>query len=597
MKRSLLCYYVLMAVACVSCFEGEDLMQTYESYSQSQTLTLEASNVSMTSAQIKVELSNPKFDSQIDVFYSDQPDDDLVSNGEKQTFIVADADRIIATENQFTLSGLMPDTKYRYIAVYTDVSGKKLQTDERSFQTPGFEMISALRSQTYFTCSVYTSFNNMIPEAEPGYIYGDQSELTLENAIGNVAVAYDGGMYAGCYETVSDLMPDTEYYLKPYIKYKERIYYGDINSRITPKIEVNFINTGTQIISNQLITIYSTAKLLNFSSSYGYVLPELEYGMLVSDHQDVTYDNATRNVVEPNWLGHISYDMTDAIPSVTYYARAYVRWQEQIFLSEEVSFCIPKSELRGDVDSLFINGQMMRFVLVKAGSFMMGATDEQQAYARGDEYPAHEVTISKDFYISEIEITNGMINGEKDDMPARRSYSEANDFAWYVRQLTGISSVSLPTEAEWEYAARGGHLHPEQTLFAGSDDPDEVAWVIDDPLSYDHFGYELPKIHQGGQKKPNALGIYDMSGNTAEWVRDAYQYYYYENSPAGDPYCAHDEWEMAGEEDRTQQRVIRGGGARTEWCDLSLIDYRVSARRFINQGESGFGFRLVIRNN
>ena len=596
MRRSILYYFALLAVACVSCYEGEDLIKTYEEYDVAQYIAMEASDQSLTTAQVKVILYNPKYESQITVYYTDQAEGDILAVGGKQTFVVADANKIIASEAQFLLTDLMPETRYRYAAVYTDISGKTIQSDEQWFSTSEFEMISVLRPQTYFQCSVYTGFNNMIPGAEPGYLYGTQSNLTHENAIKDVPVEYTGGTYADCYESADEFEPDTEYYLRPYIRYKGRIYYGEADSTRTPKIEVEFTDLMVEVISNQLVRLYSAARLQHVSTSVAYTLPQLEYGMLIGNTQGLTYDNATRHVISPNWIGGISYDMTEIIPSQNYFVRAYVKWRDQVCMSDEASFCIPKGELKGDVDSLMINGLQMRFILVKAGTFMMGATEEQLAYAREDEYPAHEVTISSDYYISEFEVTKGMMKGIEDAEPARPTYNEADEFTRHLASITGINAISLPTEADWEYAARGGHLQPEQTMYAGSDDPDEVAWVIDDPLTYDWQYPILPPLHPGGQKKPNALGIYDMSGNAAEWVLDAYQIHYYDDSPSVDPFCSIDEWALDGMYD-TQIRVVRGGGARTEWYDPSLVDYRVSARTASNQGEGGFGFRIVIRNN
>lgn len=598
MRRSILYFFALLAITCASCYEGEDLVQLHESYGQAQELVIDnASGVTLTSAKVKVKLTNPKYESQIDFYYSDQPDADLVAEGVRQSFVVGDASHIIADGTEFTLTDLMPDTKYRYVAVYTDVSGRILKTEENTLRTSVFQMFSSLRYLSYFECNVYASFDNLIPGAEPGYLYGTERNLTHENAIGDVKVIPERNDYTSCYEPIHGLMPDTEYYLRPYIRYKDRTYYGTVENAHTPKIEVNFLFFEARIINNRQVNLSTTARLQNLPYSSDYTLPQLEYGMLVSEQPGVTYDNAIRHVVNPSSFGIVTYEMNDVVPSQTYYARSFIRWQDQVILSEEISFGTPKGELQGDVDSLYINGQMMRFILVKAGTFTMGATDEQQAYARDDEYPAHDVTISKDFYISEYEITNGMIKSTDDLMPARRSHHDAIEFAQRVSVLTGIADVSIPTEAEWEYAARGGHLQPAQTLFAGSDNPDEVAWVIDDPLSEGYYGYVLPSVNQGGKKQPNALGLYDMSGNVAEWVQDAYQSYYYSNSPAIDPCCTIDEWAQNGVYDRTQQYVIRGGGARSEWVEMSLIDYRVSARRLANGGEAAFGFRIVIRNN
>lgn len=98
----------------------------------------------------------------------------------------------------------------------------------------------------------------------------------------------------------------------------------------------------------------------------------------------------------------------------------------------------------------------------------------------------------------------------------------------------------LPTEAEWEYAARGGSSGTP-TLYAGSNNIDEVAWYSDDSGG----------THEVGMKSPNELGIYDMSGNVWEWCHDWYVYNYYSNSPQDNP-----QGPVSG-----SYRILRGGSA------------------------------------
>lgn len=169
---------------------------------------------------------------------------------------------------------------------------------------------------------------------------------------------------------------------------------------------------------------------------------------------------------------------------------------------------------------------------VEGGTFMMGAM-ESDTQANDNEKPAHEVTLS-DYYISDVQVSQALwevvmgttveeeVNrhgGEKDlgkgpNLPMYAvDWFQAKEFAAKLSQLTGLQ-FSLPTEAEWEYAARGGQLS-KGYKFAGSNNLDEVAW----------WGDPKGLVHPSAQKKPNELGIYDMCGNICEWTLDGYSDY------------------------------------------------------------------------
>lgn len=145
------------------------------------------------------------------------------------------------------------------------------------------------------------------------------------------------------------------------------------------------------------------------------------------------------------------------------------------------------------------------------------------------------------------------------------SWYDCQEFIKKLNALTG-KQFRLPTEAEWEYAARGGNksLH---TQYSGSDDIDSVAW-------YDG------KTHLVAKKSPNELGLYDMSGNVWEWCNDRYEGDYYAKSPSVDP-----QGPSAG------FRVLRGGGWR-----FSQWDCRSSTRgRVIPEcGHNLCGVRLAL---
>ena len=167
------------------------------------------------------------------------------------------------------------------------------------------------------------------------------------------------------------------------------------------------------------------------------------------------------------------------------------------------------------------NGINIEMVKVEAGSFDMGATPEMRSlqYPYDDEKPDHRVTLTKTYYIGKYEVTQALwqvVMGNNpsrfkgDDLPVERvSWKRCQDFISKLNSLTG-KRFRLPTEAEWEYAARGGNKS-RGYRYSGSNTLDDVAWYGDNSGS---------KTHAVGTKQPNELGIYDMSGNVSEWCQD-----------------------------------------------------------------------------
>ena len=169
------------------------------------------------------------------------------------------------------------------------------------------------------------------------------------------------------------------------------------------------------------------------------------------------------------------------------------------------------------------DGISIEMVRVEAGTFTMGATPEMKD-PWDDEKPAHQVTLTNDYYIGKYEVTqtlwqavmgNNPSNFKGDNLPVERvSWYDCQEFISKLNSITG-KTFRLPTEAEWEYAARGGKKS-RGYQYSGSSNISDVAWYTDNSGS---------KTHAVGSKQANELGIYDMAGNVWEWCQDWHEEY------------------------------------------------------------------------
>lgn len=263
------------------------------------------------------------------------------------------------------------------------------------------------------------------------------------------------------------------------------------------------------------------------------------------------------------------------------------------FVFQNVRFKVEASVGKTSFD---VSGVTFTMIDIAGGTFYMGCTSDQGNLCNEDEKPVHEVSLS-DFYMAETEVTQRLwqvvmgtsITRQKEKAQATTLAGEDSNFPMYYvnydeallfcqrlnklleKQIPEGYSFSLPTEAQWEYAARGGQKD-RQSIYAGSDELEMVAWCTSNAKH---------RVHPVKSKLPNELGLYDMTGNVWEWCLDRYNPKYYSRSLKEDPRNL-----SSG-----SQRVNRGGA----WHGYAG-SWRVARRNSNDPGErnDSLGFRIVL---
>ena len=240
-------------------------------------------------------------------------------------------------------------------------------------------------------------------------------------------------------------------------------------------------------------------------------------------------------------------------------------------------------------ETFTVNGVSFNMVKVAGGTFTMGATEEQGNDALNDEKPAHEVTLSS-YMIGETEVTQELweaVMGKSLSQIASENGKETygvganypmyyiswNDCQAFITKLNNLTGKNfrLPTEAEWEYAARGGNKS-QGYKYSGSNTIDDVAWYDTNSAG---------TTHPVASKAPNELGLYDMSGSVWEWCSDWYSSTYYSSSSQNNPTGP-----ASG-----SYRVFRGGdwNYKARYCRVSFRNYSSPTKRF-----NYLGLRLAL---
>ena len=252
--------------------------------------------------------------------------------------------------------------------------------------------------------------------------------------------------------------------------------------------------------------------------------------------------------------------------------RPLQRTAEQVMSENHLNTSEPSEQ------TFMVKGVEFKMIKVEGGTFSMGATSEQEYDALSCEKPVHSVTLS-DYYIGETEVTQELWEAVMGSNPSEFkgnnqrpvenvSWNDCQEFIKKLNKLTG-KNFRLPTEAEWEYAARGGK-YSRGYKYSGSNNADEVAWYGN------NSGFNT---HPVATKKANKLGLYDMSGNVWEWCNDWYGRYqsYSQTNPTGPS--------------EGDSRVLRGGSwSGNDWSvRVSNRDNYAPGFRYID-----FGLRLAL---
>ena len=277
--------------------------------------------------------------------------------------------------------------------------------------------------------------------------------------------------------------------------------------------------SGTNIADNHLIIgniflwfhiLFAPLRYLNFINhlnKYHYEENQFSISSIIVDARIVHY----RNSVSTWRCGQNGkVNVADVVTLIDYLLTG--TWDEPL----------PPDEPQPEIFT--VGGVSFKMIPVEGGTFTMGATAEQGSDAYDWEKPAHEVTLSS-YCIGEAEVTQALWQAVMGSSPSyftgnlqrpveRVTWNDCQTFITKLSQLTG-KTFRLPTEAEWEYAARGGNKS-QGYKYAGSNTLGDVAW-------YD--GNSSSTTHPVATKAPNELGLYDMSGNVWEWCQDWYGSY------------------------------------------------------------------------
>ena len=468
------------------------------------------------------------------------------------------------------MSGLQDGTTYYVRAYATNEKGtaygeeKSFATLKKVLPTVTTNAVTNIKATTA-TCGGYVSSDGNATVTARGICWSTKPNPTInDNKINN-------GSGTGSFTSyMSGLQDGTTYYVRAYATNEKGTSYGEEKTFTTVEIVLPIITTNT--VTNITTNSATCGGNVTYDGNATVTARGVCWG--TSPNPTIEKDNKINN---GSGTGSFKSYMSGLKDGTTYYVRAYASNKKGTSYGEERTF----TTLEFSNETITVNGVSFTMIAVEGGAFSMGgATSEQGSDADSDERPVHSVTLS-DYYIGETEVTQELWQAVMGNNPSYYSgypqrpveYVSWNDCQEFITKLNNLTGKNfrLPTEAEWEYAARGGNKS-KGYKYSGSNTVGDVAWYDSNSIS---------RTHDVKTKQANELGIYDMSGNVYEWCQDWYNSSYYSSSPENNPTGP-----TSG-----SSRVLRGGS----W-DSDARFCRVSSRRSDDPDfrDDSLGFRLAL---
>ena len=350
-----------------------------------------------------------------------------------------------------------------------------------------------------------------------GIIWGTDEELVWDNKVAAAACnVQDDKTY--CVK-MTPLMPGTKYYYRFYLHHGPSFGFGPVESFTTEPLQLETCDA-----SNIGPTEACFSGRVNLTPAE---MDSAAFGVLWSTDSEPTWLNkASYAIYSPKDSDLFAAEASWLIPDTRYYYRSFLRIDSLYEYGPAKSFTTAPGS--ASTETLTVNGVSYRLVAVEGGTFWMGCDSTYD-----NEKPMHQVTLSS-YHIGQTEVTQQLweaVMGTNpsefrgDSLPVEKvSWEDCQAFIQKLNQQTG-KTFRLPTEAEWEYAARGGR-HSQGCIYAGADMLSYVAWFGDNSGE---------QTHKVAIKDPNELGLYDMSGNVWEWCHDWYDAEWYAVSPQVNP--------------------------------------------------------------